>query len=179
VKGILLSLISFFLLIVVSFFSIRAYRGKKYFYVFLTVLPFACLFYLLLFYSLPDNLYFLPQILVEPSRLVDFGNGLFILLLLFHIFWDTAYATVLTGFSSELMVRLFREKQRGLSIEELMKEFGAEREMDEILEWRIPNLLNSGYVTAEGSRFRLLKKGRWIAALGLFLKKLFRMDVEG
>jgi len=179
VKGILLSLISFSFLCAASFFSIRVYRGKKYFHIFLAVLPFACLFYALLFCFLPPNLYFLPRDLLEPSRLVDFGNGLLVLLLLFHIMWNAVYAMILTGFSSELTVRLFRHRKQGLSIEELMKEFGGDQEIDNILSWRFPNLLNGKYISAEGNHFYLLPRGRCMAKIGFFLKKLFKMDVEG
>ncbi len=178
-KGTLLSLISFILLVVLSCLSLRVYRGKKYFYIFLIEFLFACLFYSLLFCYLPEDLHFLPPWLREPSRSVDFGNGLLILLLLFHMMWDAAYAFILTGFTSELFVRLFQKNRQGLSLEELVKGFGGDEEIDEILAWRLPNLLNCKYISAEGNQFRLLNRGRRVARFGLFLKKVFNMDVEG
>lgn len=178
-KGILLSLIAFLILLLASVLAVRHYRGRKYFHLFLAIFPFSCLLYGLLFYGMPEDLYFLPRQWLEPSPLVDFGNGLLILFLLFHLLWDTAYAMILTGFSSELAVRLFLHKEEGLSAEALLKEFGEDQEIDHILAWRLPNLLKSHYVVAEGNSFRLLRKGKWIAAFSLFLKKLFNMDVEG
>ncbi len=178
-KGICLSLISFFLFVVVSIFLVKVYRGRKFFHLFLAEFPFVFLFYLFLFRSVPGNLTLLPNFLVEPSPSVDFWNGVLLLSLLFHIFWDAIYAIVFTGFSSELTVQLFRKGNQGFSVEEALKAFGDDRELDHILTWRMPNLLKGGYLAAEGNRYRLLPKGRMAGRLGLFLKKLFCMDLEG
>ena len=178
-KGILLALFSFLVLLAAAILSVRSYRGRKYFYFFLAEFPFACLFFLLLHRVLPDNLGCLPPTWLEPSPLVDIGNGFLILLLLFHMMWDAAYAFVLTGFTSELFVRMRQGNQGGFSVEALVRAFGGDREVDDILEWRIPNLLNSRYVSAEGDHFRLTQRGKWIARFAFFLKRLFNMDVEG
>lgn len=178
-KGILLSFVCLVVFFIFSVFALRAYRGIKYYLVFLMEVPFVAFLYLFLFTSLPENLYFLPSFLLEPSRIADFLNGFLILVLLFHLAWDMAYAMILTGFSSEVAVKLFRGRKGGLSVEALMKEFGADREMDDILTWRIPNLLKSGFLRKEGDAFCLTRKGKRIAAFALFLKRLFKMDVEG
>lgn len=178
-KGICLSLLSFFLFVVASIFLVRAYRGRKFFHLFLAEFPFVFLFYLFLFRFLPQDLGVLPDFLVEPSPAVDFWNGVFLLVLLFHIFWDAAYATVFTGFSSELTVQLFHKGDQGLSVDEALLAFGDDRELDRILAWRMPNLLKGGCLAKEGERYRLLPKGRMAGRLGLFLKRLFCMDLEG
>ena len=178
-KGTLLALLSFFLFAIASLFFLRSYRGKKYFYIFLAESPFVCLSYACLFYYLPENLFFLPPGLSEPCRLVDFCNGFLILLLLIHIFWDALYGMILTGFSTELIVQLFLQKERGLSVKELSEAFGEAQEMDVVLAWRLPNLLRNGYLSPEGDRFYLTKKGRSLAIFAAFLKRLFTMDVEG
>ena len=164
---------------ITSFFFLRNYRGKKHFHVFLAELPFACLFYSFLFYRLPENLFFLPSSWLEPHPLIDFTNGFLILLLLTHLLWDAAYAIALTGFSSELMIRLYRQKEGGLSVGEAMKGFGSDQEADRLLQWRLPNLLNCKYVSRDGDTFRLLSRGKKVATFALFLKRLFKMDVEG
>ena len=178
-KGILLALISFSFFVAVSFFSLRAYRGKKYFHVFLAEFPLVVFLYFFLFHFLPNDLYFLPERFLEPSPLADAGNGFFIVVLLFHIFWDATYAAILTGFASELLVRLFRQKVRGLSLEELIEGFGGKKEIDHVLAWRLPNLVGGKYIQAEGNHFRLLPKGRRVATFALFLKRLFNMEEGG
>lgn len=178
-KGLLLSLVVFFLLIVASFFSIRAYRGKKYFRVFLVEFPIAVFLYFFLFRVLPPDLTFLPPSLREPSAVVDGFAGFLLLCLLFHIFWDACYAAILTGFASELLARLYRHRVRGLSKEEFMEGFGLHEKIDHVLAWRLPNLLNGRYIQAEGDHFRLLPKGKRIAQSAIFLKRLFNMEEGG
>ena len=64
-------------------------------------------------------------------------------------------------------------------MEEAMKGFGSDREVDPLLEWRLPNLLNGQYLSQEGDAFRLLRRGRKVARCALFLKRILKMDVEG
>lgn len=178
-KGLLLSLVSFTFLLVISGVSLRAYCGKKYYYVFLVTFPIACLFYSLLFYGLPADLNFLPPHLLEPSRVVDFGFGLLVLSLLFHLMWDVAYGFFLQGFSTGLVVQLYRTGKEGLSIQAMEKGVRGDGEKDAILTWRLQNLLAGQYLSREGDHFYLLEKGRRLAGFTLFLKKLFKMDVTG
>lgn len=178
-KGILLALPSFLLFVITAIFALRRYRGKKYFHIFSAELPFVCLSYACFFYYLPKNLFFLPPYALEPSLFIDFCNGFLLLALLIHIFWDAMYATLLTGFSSGLIVHLFLQKQQGLSVKELCELSGSHRGIDDVFAWRLPNLLQDGYLSSEGDRFYLTKKGRSLAKFSLLLKKLFTMDVGG
>lgn len=178
-KGILLSLFVFILFILSSIIYLKAYRGKKYYRVFLAEAPFMFLLYLFLFRSLPDHLYFLAEPWVEPSALVDFWNGTFILGVLFFLFWDTMYAAFLTGFASEVLVRLFYERTHGLSLEALVGGFGGKEKIDHILSWRLPSLLKNRYIVADGEHYRLTSRGRAVARFALFLKQIFHLEEGG
>ena len=170
-KGLILSSFSFLFLIGLSLILLRIYQGKKYFKMFLMAFVLTCVFYGGAYKILPDNLGFLTEPFLEPHGRVDFWVGALILLLVFHIFWDTAYGAVLTGFSSYLMTLLFQRK--GLSIDEILEIYDSKQYSEQIFLWRINNLLRGGYLIQEGESFRLQPKGKIVARIVFFLNILY------
>ena len=176
-KGLFLAGFSFLVLVVLSLIFLRFYRGKKYYRMFLLAFIGALGIYVYLQVALPDDLGFLPRWLVESRRAVDFWNGLLVLLLIFHIYWDVAYATALTGFSSNLMILLSRPN--GLSMGEILEIYGAGSPLDRVLLWRLDSLLRGKYLKQEASGFRILTKGKTVARFSRFLKHLYGIKERG
>ena len=161
-KGILLSLVSFLFLFSISLILLRFYRGKKYFKVLLLAYVLAILFYSLLWKSTGG----------DHGR-IDFWNGFILLALIFHSFWDFCYTTAFTGFSTNLLVLLSKEKS--LSLKEILKIYGEEGEQG-ILSWRLPNLIRGNYLTEREGRLFLRPKGKILALLTLFLKRALALQ---
>lgn len=176
-KGLLLAVLSFVILVGVSMSLLRLYRGKKYFKVFLIAFAFAVGMYSYLHWVFSHDLGFLPQSFLEPHATLDFVNGLLVLALFFHSFWDVVYTTALTGFSGHLTVLL--ACKGGLSRKEILSIYGANDEIDRVLAWRLPNLLQGGYLEAQGSGFHLRPKGWAVARLTRLLKRMLTACEEG
>lgn len=176
-KGLTLAVVAFVFLLGACAMLLRLYRGRKYFKVFLAAFAMAVAAYAGLFRILPDDLGFLPPDWREPHRALDFLNGLLVLTLGFHAFWDVIYTTTLTGFSANLMVLLARAS--GLSRAEIFQIYGADEKLDRVLAWRLPSLLKGGYLEAYGAGFRLRWKGWMVGTMTRGLKRLLTGRDEG
>ena len=115
---------------------------------------------------------FLTPAFLEPHPAIDFWNGIVMLTLIFHSFWDFCYAAAFTGFSSNLLVLL--RKRESLSLSEILKIYGEEGEQG-ILSWRLPNLIRGNYLAEKDGRLYLGFKGMLAARLTLSLKQLFAL----
>ena len=173
-KGLVLASFSFLVLVGSSLVLLRLYQGKKYYRTFLLAFVISFLFYAVVYRTFSENLGFLPETLMEPNWRVDFWFGALALVLLFHIFWDVAYATALTGFSSHLMVLLSRPG--GMSQEEILKIYRAHDPLDGVLAWRLDNLVRCGYLTRKESGFGLTLRGMRLALLALRLKQFYGIE---
>src|SRR3989344_1501965 len=120
-KGILLAFISFIFLVITSMIAIRFYPEKKYFKPLLIVFAFFAIIYASLFHRLPHDLGFISPAWQIADSKIDFINGFIILFLLFHSFWDVMYASFLTGFSTELLMRFLKEQKQGLTLDKLVE----------------------------------------------------------
>ena len=176
-KSLLLAGFSFLLLILLSIIFLRCYRGKKYLHMFLAAYIISFSFYALLYLLSPANLGFLTDSLIDEGQGIGFVNGFLILFLLFHCFADVSYTTVLTGFSTNLIVHI--AKRGALKAEDLDAIYGLSAVHDPVTEWRISHLVNGLYVAAEGGGYRLLPKGRRVAVIARFLQRLFNTREGG
>jgi hypothetical protein len=176
-KGLVLAALSFALLMALSMALLRVYRGTKYFKMFLHAFALACAAYTGLHVLSPPDLGVLPATWLEPNGAVDFLNGLLVLALLFHSFWDVVYTVALTGFSGNLLVLL--DHPGGLSRQEILGIHGAGEELDRVLAWRLPRLVGGGYVVLEGAGFRLRPKGWLIGSLTRVLKRILTAEEKG
>lgn len=168
-KGLVVALLAFGLLVVLAVVLLRHYRGTRYFMVLLRAWGASQTVYAVLYWLAPADLGVLPGGWLEPSAALDFLNGVLILVLLFHSFWDALYTTVLTGFSGNLMVLL--DRRGGLTTDDILVEYGARDRLDRVLAWRLPKLLNGGYLAADGDGYRLRPKGLFIGTVARYLKR--------
>lgn len=170
-KGLILALLWFVLFLAAAVFLLRLRRRIKPFKVFLALFGATIPPYVYFYHVTPPDLCFLPKGLIEPCAMADFLYGLGVYALLFHNFWDFIYAGPM-GFSAGLMVELEHSGGLGLSTDTIIACFESEGGGDKIFGRRMPNLLRGGYIVMNGDRVRLTRKGRGIAAVTLFLKKL-------
>ena len=70
------------------------------------------------------------------------------------------------------MVELEKAGDTGLSMEELTAYFRGEAGADKIFGRRIPNLLQGGYIVKRDEIISLTRRGRNVARITLFLKRL-------
>ena len=177
-KSLLLAGSSFALLVLLTITLLRAYRGKKYLHVFLASFVLSAFVYALAYFFTPMDLGLLPVSMIEENPSVGFANGLFVLILLFHCFADVSYTTVLTGFSTNLIVHIARRGR--ITAQDLERIYGLATGQDPVTEWRIHHLVNGRYVAREeGGKYRLLPKGRRVALIAVFLQRLFNTREGG
>jgi hypothetical protein len=176
VKGLVLAGLSFALLVLGSVVALHFYRGGKEFKVFLGVFAGAAGIYAGAFRVLPPDLGFLPMSWQEASPAVDFWNGILILGLVFHGYWTFCYFACVSP-SMSLLVALRQRGAQDMSREEALAIHGSEQPVNMIFQRRLPKLLQGGYVQEEAGAYRLLRRGRRVAAFGSFLKKLINAQV--
>ena len=175
-KGLTLAATAFALLVVGSAAALRFYAGNKEFKVFLGAFAAAVALYTGAFWALPADLGFIPAGGREAAPLVDFGNGLLILVLTFHGYWCFAYFACLSP-SMSVMVALRLRGREGMTAPEALAIHGSEQPVNLIFQRRLPKLLQGGYVREDAGGYRLLARGGRVAALGSFLKRLINAQV--
>lgn len=176
-KGVAVAGIAFLVLAVLSAALLRRYRGQRHFRPLLLAFALAVAAYAALHAALPADLGVLPARWLEPSTSLDFLNGLLVLALLFHSFWDAVYTSALTGLSANVIVLMRREG--GLSGAQVCRWYGAGEPLDRILAWRLPRLVAGGYVEPVGDGFRLRPKGRLVGQVTRALKRALTGREEG
>lgn len=176
-KSIFLAFLSFLFLLASVLIMLRFYNGRKYFRVLIAGFILSIPFYVILYKISPSNFYFLPPTQLEPHTAMDFWNGLILLFLVFHSFWDFCYTSAFTGFSSNLLVILSRTGE--MSQTQILDLYAAKGGLDGILSWRLPNLVRGKYLKEEHGRYLLLPKGRAVAWITQTLKRLLALGEGG
>jgi hypothetical protein len=175
-KGLVLSAAALVLLVIWSAVALRFYRGNKEFRLFLGAFAGGVALYAGTFWLLPADLGFLPAGWRERVALVDFGNGLLLLVLLFHGYWCFSYFACLSP-SMSVMVALRLRGRDGMTRAEALAIQGSDQPVNLIFQRRLPKLLQGGYVREEAGAYRILAPGERVAALGSFLKRLINAQV--
>lgn len=175
-KGLILAAAALALLVVGSVAALRVYAGNKEFRIFLGAFAVAVASYTGAFWLLPADLGFIPAGGREAAPLVDFGNGLLLLVLLFHGYWCFAYFACLSP-SMSVMVALQVRGREGMTAAEALAIHGSGEPVNLIFQRRIPKLVQGGYVREDAGGYRLLSRGGRVAALGSFLKRLINAQV--
>ena len=175
-RGLVLAASAFALLVLASAVVLRVYPGDKEFKVFLGAFVGSVVLYAGGFWLLPADLGFIPPAWQESSPAVDLGNGLLILVLVFHGYWCFAYFSCLSP-SMSVMVALRQRGSGGMTESEALAIQGSDEPVNLIFRRRLPKLLKGGYVSEEDGAYRLLARGERVASLGSFLKRLINAQV--
>jgi len=97
--------------------------------------------------------------------------------MLVHCFVDVSYTTVLTGFSTQLVVLL--SEKGSLTAGDIKTIYGTTGKEDPVTEVRLNHLIKSRYITAEQDGYRILPKGRLVGKMTKLLQRLFNTDMGG
>ena len=170
-KSFSLTAVTFICSVVLSIFLLRISGGRKSLTLFLMAYAFGILIYFSFYRLTPANLWIFQETSLEHNATVDFWNGILIFTLSFHCFVDVSFATVLTGFATNLMVHLIRRGR--LTVNEVEKIYGITEEHDPIIDWRLNHLVRGHYMVRDQDGYRLQFKGKVMAAIALFLQRLF------
>jgi len=175
-KGLVLAAVALGLMVVGTIVGLRVYRGDKEFKVFLGAFTAAATLYAVGFRLLPADLGCLPAAWGETSAPVDFFNGLVVLGLVFHGFWSFSYFACVSPSMSALIALRLRGRT-GMSRDEAMAVQGTAEPVNLIFQRRLPKLQRGGYVREDADGYRLLDRGRRVAAFGSFLKRIINSQV--
>lgn len=168
-QGLLSCFLAFLCLIIFSVIYLKLYRGKKYYLPLLGAFGTSLLIYFLIYFRLPASLF---AGAAEPVFGIDLLNGVILLTLFFHSYWDFMYAVVFTGFSSNILVML---SQKGQVPKEEIYRF-CQKSNDQIWTWRLSGLSESRYIEKTDKGYRLCGKGRLLASVVWALQRLLDLD---
>lgn len=130
--------------------------------------------YALLYGRLPDDRSVWPAILSAPSDFITFACGA---LLYFFVFMGYAQFIYMAESSVGVrtMIELSAEPARGLTVEEILKRYGN----DWMLERRLRRMVHAGYLVEEKGYYQTTWRGRLVAAVLLWFKKVLRLGPGG
>ena len=124
--------------------------------------------FLILYFVLPDSLYFLSGTLTETNKKVGLLNGLFVYLLLFFNYMQCLYY-----FTRPVTLRILKEflcsQNQVLDIAQLKKLYN----LSGMIQSRLNLLLLHGYLFKIGKQYELTKKGKNFASILLLLRTMF------
>jgi hypothetical protein len=179
-KGILLSVAAFALYVLITAIVSHLVRFTRHGRFFLVSASFAALSYGLIFWLMPPDLWVIPESWIAHRPWLDFGLGLALLVLNIHNYGDWFFGFN-GGFSTSLMLLIARRKERGVTARELIAEYHDSDGCDKIHGWRIPRLVETGYLTQEegSGKYRLTPKGAQLARVTRLLKRILNLGRGG
>lgn len=166
-KGFLLALFCIFLLSLTGPLALRLYKGEKFFKPLLFTFSLILVFYILL-----DSFLF-------PKHSPDFFNGFLLLILFFPILLDFIYGSFLTGFSSEILIKILSQKESGVTFEELFQSYGGHLKIDQVLEKKLQNLEKGDYLLKKEEAYQLKPKGSFVVKMTYAVQKLLFIKETG
>ena len=170
--GLILAVLSTLFAVVISIISLRLNRHLRYLKLFVVVYFVCTIFYTLSYYFLADQLILLFHLTPNGTGIVSYWNGVLIFTLIFHLCVDVGYATVLTGFSTNII--LLTRRHGHLEISDLPVIYGINENADPVVNWRVDYLLEHRYLSVSGDKLELTKKGKTIARITILFQKIFQ-----
>ncbi|MDP3920171.1 MAG: hypothetical protein Q8R76_05130 [Candidatus Omnitrophota bacterium] len=173
-KGLIVASLSFLFLVALAILLLRRNKSPNYLGIFFRTFAWTIPFYVVLYRMSKPDLGFLGDSWVFANGWLDFLNGLLILVMLFHCFVDVTYATVITGFSNNLI--LYMARPEGISLQEVKEIYGAGDEGDPVVQNRLEQLVQRRYAERCGEdSYRVLPKGRRLAWIAAGLQRIWRI----
>ena len=117
---------------------------------------------------------------MSSSSLFDQLYGLIVFLLNCHSFVDCFYASC-GGFSVSMLMAILKSDGRSITAPEMVAKFKSKTGTDRIYGWRIPYLEAKRHIyrDPETQSYKLTTKGRVIASLAFFAKRLMNLGEGG
>jgi len=179
-KGLLVSLAVFLLYVISVAIYAHVFRQERFSRLFFSAFAVWTPAYFIAYYLTPEDLYFLSKPWIAKPGWLDVSYGYAVLCLNFHSFIDFFFA-VNGGFSMCLMRELLRVDACGLSTSEILEMFHQAGDMNKIYGWRLPRLVETGYVRQDRttSKYVLTMKGIWAAKVVLYLNRILSLSKGG
>lgn len=179
-KGLLLSGYVFIVFVFVTALISHIGRFTRHSRLFIPATAISLPIYLLLYWTTPPSLGAIPEQWHATRPWLDASFGLFVLLLNIHNYGDWFFGFN-GGFSTSLMLLIAGRKERGVTARELIAEYHDKDGRDKIHGWRIPRLVETGYLAQEEGtgRYRLTEKGAQLARVTRLLKRILNLGRGG
>lgn len=179
-KGLLLSFVVFVLYVVLTALLSHFARFERHSRLFLPGILLAVVAFAAGYCLTPADLGFLPAGWLASHAWLDVCVGLFVLLLNIHNYMDWFFGFN-GGFSTSLMLLLYRAAKDGRTTDGLISEYHTGSGMDKIYGWRLPRMEETGYLAMdkETGTCTLTPKGRMTAQIGRLIKKILNLGAGG
>jgi hypothetical protein len=128
----------------------------------------------------PRDLGFLPAEWCAHRPWLDLALGLAVLVLNIHNYGDWFFGFN-GGFSTSMMLLLLSAGEKGATAEELIAEYHDAQGRDKIHGWRIPRLVETGYLALDAAtgKYALTAKGVQLAKVTRLLKRILNLGRGG
>ena len=122
-------------------------------------------FYFVTYWATSSHLGFLPSTWMSGAPIIDIIMGFVFFTLNFHSFLDFFFA-VNGGLSACLLSVIHQNRDNGITPHELSAMFRSRQGYDKITAWRLPRLVQTGYLTnnPDTDQYRLTAKGHRMAS---------------
>jgi hypothetical protein len=128
----------------------------------------------------PRDLGFLPPEWCAHRTWLDLLLGLAVFILNIHNYGDWFFGFN-GGFSTSMMLLLLSGGAKGTTADELIAEYHDAEGRDKIHGWRIPRLVETGYLALDSAtgKYSLTAKGRKLAKVTRLLKRILNLGRGG
>ncbi len=179
-KGLILSLALFAAHVAATAILCHFLRPARHSKLFGPAIAFFTALYWVLYGLTPPGLGFLPPAWQGAPAWLDALAGCVVLLLNHFSYLDWFFGFN-GGFSMSLLLELHRAGDRGLDDTRLVERYALGGGGDKIIGWRLPRLLETGYLASDGNgdAVRLTPKGRLVARLTMLAKRVLSLGAGG
>jgi hypothetical protein len=179
-KGLILSLLVFVLYVISTAIVSHLVRFERHSRLFLPAIAIWIPIYFAAYFLTPATLGFLSTPWMATHRMLDAIFGCAVLLLNIHSYIDFFFGFN-GGFSTSIMLLLFRSGVEGATTEELIGAYRCPDGTDKIHGWRLPRLIETGWIRLDPATggCNLTSKGLAVARLSGWLKGLLCLGKGG
>jgi len=179
-KGLIISLITFILYILVTAILAHLIKPRHIGKLFFPSVPLWAPVYFILYFITPADLYVLPATWLTSVKALDVTYGFVVYLLNCHSYIDFFFGFN-GGFSMSLLFEIIRSKDQVATREDLVKEYFTDDGFDKIYNWRLPHLENAECIEMNAGRdsCHLTSRGRRIAVVTKCLKRILNLREGG
>lgn len=136
--------------------------------------------YFVAYFATPANVWILPDAWSRVPMKLDLAYGFVLFAFNMHSVLDFFFG-IAGGFSTGLLLEIFRAGPRGITTDELVAKFQTPDGTDKIYAWRLPRLAETGYIVIDPASgdCRLTAKGTTAARIGWLAKKILNLGMGG
>ena len=179
-KGLILSACIFSLYSLSTMVASHLLRPDRHARLFVSAIVICAPIYFSAYLFSPASIGFLTPAWIATYPWVDALWGFIVFCLNAHSYIDFFYGFN-GGFSTSLMMALRRAGNEGAGTPELVARYRMPDGTDKIFAWRLPRLVEKGYVNFDPDRstYAITARGRFVARLALMCKAILNLGKGG